>query len=324
MTATRRLLIALLAALAAGVPAVTVAGPAAADDQYVPGIAVVRVSKLPKVILPGTTISPTIEITQTTPYELTWWPSLGFSIYLDPMPADMDISARMRSPVTGAWLTGTPEVLPDQVTFRFPYTERFALPVNGRTTVQYEIHFGADTPVGYYWPMISAGIVPPPETGKMVETQTVPLRSQQIFHVGALPAEDQPTTAPPAPGRTTAPGASRQPSAGPSPAPASVLASAPTALAEPAGGGLLPPASSPPLPEAGSESGAEADSWADSWAEAGAEAESGAEARVAAASSAPLAAGLAVAVVAAWIGLIGRYRLRVRRLRRSAGPVPPD
>ncbi|MGI5180638.1 hypothetical protein ACQEVZ_30420 [Dactylosporangium sp. CA-152071] len=315
MTATRRLLIALLAALAAGAPAVTVAGPAAADDQYVPGNAVVRVSKLPKVILPGTTISPTIEITQTTPYELTWWPALGFSIYLDPMPADMDISARMQSPVTGAWLTGTPEVLSDQVTLRFPYTERFALPVNGRTTVRYEIHFGADTPVGYYWPMIGAGIVPPPETGKMVETQTVPLRSQQIFHVGALPAEDQPTTAPPAPGRTTAPGASRQPSAGPSPAPvpasASVLASAPTALAEPAGGGLLPPAASPPPPEAEAESEPEA------------EFEPEAEARVAAASSTPLAAGLAVAVVAVWIGLIGRHRLRVRRLRRAAGPVPP-
>ncbi|GAA1509263.1 hypothetical protein GCM10009827_024370 [Dactylosporangium maewongense] len=307
MTAMRRLLIALLAALAAGAPAVTVAGPAAADDQYVPGNVVVRVSKLPKVILPGTTISPTIEITQTTPYELQWLPSLMFSVYVDPMPADTDISARMQSPVTGAWLTATPSVSPGQVALLFDNTLLYALPVNGRTTFKYEIHFGADAPVGYYWAVIGAAIRPPPETGKTVDTQTAPDPSQQVFHVGALPAEDQPTTAPPAPGRTTAPGASRQPSAGPSPAPvpasAPVLASAPTALAEPASGGLLPPAASPPPPEA--------------------ESEPEAEARVAAAGSTPLAAGLAVAVVAVWIGLIGRHRLRVRRLRRAAGPVPP-
>ena len=235
------LLVALLTfgLLLAGSPA-----SAARQDNTVPGYGVETVSVLPANVLPGSTVSATLTLSQTTAYPLRCRPLV--TILLGPVPtvAPVDITARVRDPRTGAWVEGVQQVFPyatsgEQVSFEFE--DEFDLQPTEQLTVNVQITVGPAAPHGYYNTMIAVGALPVgADPGLSVLMESV--RMYQSMRIGPPPTTDPPPPPnPPAATRPTGPAASPTPQ----PRPVDPTAS-PSVPANPA----APPPTAPPAPPA--------------------------------------------------------------------------
>jgi hypothetical protein len=171
------------------------------DQQYVSGYVVQRVNTLPRWVAPGSTLRPTLDLTQTTAYPINMH-LVAFLLVMTPQKPHEDITVRAQNPVTGAWADGTQQTSPygynsqgEEVLFELPFGDSFDLPVGGHLVAHYELTFGPNAPLGYYTANIAVGALPvgaPPLESVIVES----VGEYQNFQLGTSPP---PTTVPPLP-----------------------------------------------------------------------------------------------------------------------------
>jgi hypothetical protein len=262
----------------------------------VPGYGVERLSKLPKYVAPGSTISATLDLTQTTPYPLRENGGVDLLISVPRQAPQADISVRARNPVTGGWSTGVQETFdygPNGEQVSFVFDDWFELPPSGHLVMQFELFFGPNAPRAYYSPGIMVAAIPqgaPP--GESVTMESVGEGDEQPFQVGTAP----PTTDVPS-----------------ARVPATKARKTSTATASPTATVPSSPAASPVLPVAAGP--------LDTSSSAAPSPTPPVLANQVPVIRSTLIAPVVTGVVAVWLVLLAGYLYRARRRRRTAGPT---
>jgi hypothetical protein len=197
--------------------------------------------RLPKYIKVPSTVTVTLTISQSTPYQLMCSPIVTFEVFVPNGTATdvtVDVSARFRDPSGGQWVKGAQDDYPyssgEQVDFTFT-TYSFTLDPGQKLVTTFEFTYGDDAPVGWYIPLIFASCTAPEDPGESVNVETVGEGDQQGSQVGGPVPSTQPPPPPHAGSTPThstghathaaSPPALPSPSVVPSPSP-SVIASA--------------------------------------------------------------------------------------------------
>jgi len=193
------------------------------------GMAVEQITGIPKVVPPGGTIHPTLEITQTTPYTLTVVPAPLLNVATGKATSSQqDITVRMQNPVTGQWVNGEQEAVAwgTGVELNFHFGDQFALPPGGKLVLPFEVVFGPAAPLTEYYPEFGAVIRVRDWPSTFINQEVSGWGDEVAFLLGTVPPPQQGRVDPYELGGGGAPAGAGPAAAGPSPAaPGAVMSS---------------------------------------------------------------------------------------------------